>query len=125
MFNDEIRTVEISDTHKTLSFTGKCNMCGKCCITLMENPRLLNDKKECKYLMNEDAQKRRLCCIHKAISKNDKKYMKTVPQEDIDYWNSECLDFPKADDSTRCWEEYIIKTGRYPPAGCGYTVSMR
>ncbi len=104
--------------------TGSCNHCGKCCLraggVMVENPCIDLDEDRCKFYVDElNAQMYGHCLIYgrgsRPITVVRDRFHQRITQEQIDWFNQNCIDFPTAKDA---------EAGHYPPPECSFSFEV-
>lgn len=102
---------------------GNCNHCGKCCMppVMVENPCIELGEDRCKFYVDKlCAGKYGHCLIYDRGNKpiknvRDSKGNK-ITQEQIRWFNDNCLDYPLVKDA---------EAGVYPPPECSFTFEVQ
>jgi len=102
--------------------SGDCNHCGKCCLreggVISENPCIGLGEDRCKfYTENLNNKLYGHCLIYggTAIKKVKDRFGKTITQEQIDWFNQNCVDYPTVED---------VGAGVEPPLECSFTFKV-
>lgn len=102
---------------------GSCNHCGKCCLreggVMSENPCIEFGEDRCKFYVDEpNTQKYGHCLIYgrgnKPITVVRDRFNKRITDEQIQWFNDNCLDYPSTED---------LQTGRCPPE-CSFSFEV-
>ena len=104
--------------------TGTCNRCGKCCKppVVVDNPCCLPPEDRCRfYVETDNGQKFGHCLIlgrgNKPIQQVRDRFNNRITQEQIDWFEANCPQFPQA-----CVQE--LRDGLFElPEGCSFTLT--
>ena len=105
-----------------LTRIGNCNFCGKCCKppVMVENPCMELGDDKCKFYVNEIIdQVYGHCLLHgrgnKPITSVKDRTGKKITQEQIDWFNQNCVEYPTVEDAEQ---------GYIPPSECGFSFEV-
>lgn len=101
--------------------TGECSHCGKCCLrsggVMVENPMIERTEDRCKFYVDTVNDKQYGHCLvygrgGKPIKSIKDRYGKTITDEQIKWFNANCIEYPRVKDA---------EAGVLPPEGCGFS----